>query len=189
MEEKLQQMLANRDAKRLHEAGRELSAVLLPVYFIERELYLLFTRRTQKVKSHKGQISFPGGVYQAEDETLLNTALRECEEEIGLTPERVELLGQLDDVLTMTSNYIITPFVALIPHPYEFKLSRQEIEEIIEVPVSALLEESCFREDTEMVDGKRVSTYFYTYQGNVIWGATAIILNQFLGIFIQAANN
>ena len=143
MEEKLRQMLANREVRRLHEASRELSAVLLPIYCNQGKPYLLFTRRTRSVKSHKGQISFPGGVYQVGDDTLLDTALRETEEEIGLPRDRVELLGQLDDVFTMTSNYIISPFVALIPYPFEFKLSRREIEEIIEAPLGALLDKGC----------------------------------------------
>jgi len=144
----------------------------------------MFTKRTQKVREHKGQISFPGGGQEG-DETLVNTALRECAEEIGLMAEEVEILGELDDTISVTSNYIISPFVALIPWPYQFKVSEEEIEELIEVPISALLDRNCQRQESEIMDGEAVPSYFYDYQGRVIWGATARILKQFLDIFVN----
>jgi 8-oxo-dGTP pyrophosphatase MutT (NUDIX family) len=183
MEQRLQQALADRKVKRIRDASRELSAVLLPLYHKEKEYYLLFTERTQQVKDHKGQISFPGGVYQEEDGTLVNTALRECAEEIGMAPESVRILGELDDIITLTSNYIVSPFVAIIPYPYEFRISQHEIEEVIEVPVSALLDKSSLREEIEVVGGKPEVMRYYRYRGKVIWGATARILYQFLNIF------
>jgi len=160
--------------------------VLLPLYWKQGEYHLLFTKRAESVKEHKGQISFPGGVYQAEDKTLLATALRECAEEIGLAPDEMEVLGELDDVATLTSNYIISPFVALISWPFSLKVNRREIEEIIEVPLQLLLEKDSVRYGTEIIDGEEVTSYFYCYQGSMIWGATAGILNQFLHIFAQA---
>ena len=156
--------------------------MLLPLYCKQGEYYILFTKRTQKVKEHKGQISFPGGGQEG-DETLINTALRECAEEIGLMAEEVEILGELDDTISVTSNYIISPFVALIPWPYQFKVSEEEIEELIEVPISALLDRDCQRQETEIIEGEAVISYFYNYQGRVIWGATARILKQFLDIW------
>ncbi len=160
--------------------------MLLLLYWKQGEYYLLFTKRSESVKEHKGQISFPGGVYQAEDETLLATALRECVEEIGLAPDEMEVLGELDDVVTLTSNYIISPFVALISGPFSLKVNRREIEEIIEVPLHVLLEKDSVRYGTENIDGEKVTSYFYCYRGRVIWGATAGILNQFLHTFAQA---
>jgi 8-oxo-dGTP pyrophosphatase MutT (NUDIX family) len=188
MEKRLRQALANSKVRRIQDASRELSAVLLPLYLKEKEYYLLFTERTQQVKDHKGQISFPGGVYQEEDGTLVNTALRECAEEIGLAPESVRILGELDDIITLTSNYIVSPFVAVIPYPYEFRLSQYEIEEIIEVPVSALLDKSGLREEIEVIEGKPEVMRYYHYQGKVIWGATARILHQFLEIFAAVSD-
>jgi 8-oxo-dGTP pyrophosphatase MutT (NUDIX family) len=188
MEQRLRQALANRRVKRIRNASRELSAVLLPLYRKEDECYLVFTKRTQQVKEHKGQISFPGGVYQEEDRTLVNTALRECAEEIGLVPETVRILGELDDIVTLTSNYIVSPFVAIIPYPHEFRISQQEIEEVIEAPVSALLDKSSLREEIEVVDGKPDVVHYYHYRGRVIWGATARILYQFLDIFTTVIN-
>ena len=140
------------------------AAVLIPLYRKQGQYYILFIKRTEKVKDHKGQISFPGGNYQAEDETLLSTALRECAEEVGLGAEGIDILGELDDEVTSTSNYIVTPFVGLIPWPCRFQLSDYEVEEIIEVPISALLDKNCRRCGTEMLDGEVADSYVYHYQ-------------------------
>ncbi len=141
------------------------------------------------MKDHKGQISFPGGAYEEEDGTLLNTALRECAEEIGLAAEAIELLGELDDFLTIGSGYIISPFVAAILWPYPLKVDPIEVEEIVEVPISALLDKSCLCQGTDTLDDQVITTYFYHYQTKVIWGATARILNQFLDILTQVVKD
>jgi len=185
MKQRLRRLLSQRQKQHIVDTSRVSAAVLLPIYSKQGEYYLLFTKRTQKVKEHKGQISFPGGIYQEGDETLVNTALRECAEEIGLMTEEVEILGELDDIISGTSNYIIAPFVALIPWPYQFKVSGEEIEELIKVPISALLSSGRRRQETEIIEGKAVTSYFYHYQGGVIWGATARILKQFLDTFAQ----
>ncbi len=189
MEQRLQQVLANRKVKRVRDESRELSAVLLPIYCKRGEYYLVFTKRTEQVRVHKGQISFPGGAYQEGDGTLLNTALRECAEEIGLVADKVKILGALDDVITQTSQYIISPFVAVIPWPYQFKVNTEEIAEIIEAPIAALLDKSCLHEETEIIKGEAVTSYSYHHQGRVIWGATAKILNQFLDILAHAVED
>jgi 8-oxo-dGTP pyrophosphatase MutT (NUDIX family) len=186
MEQKLRQALSRREKRPITDAGLIPSAVLVPIYLREEQYYILFTQRTERVKEHKGQVSFPGGAYQEGDRTLLDTALRESAEEIGLAPDDVEVLGELDDTVTTGSNYIVTPFVGLIPWPYKFKVDGWETEEIIEVPISALLDKGSQRQETEVIGGKAVSSYFYHYQGKVIWGATARILHQFLEIFVQA---
>ena len=131
---------------------------------------------------HKGQISFPGGTFEEEDERLLETALRESDEEIGLAPGDVDVLGALDDTVTVTSGYVISPFVALVPWPYRFTANQEEVAEIFEVPIPALLDDGCQHQGTEIRDGETVPAYTYHYQGRVIWGATAGILHQFLGI-------
>ena len=184
MKQRLKQFLSLRQKRRIVDASRISAAVLLPIYYKQGQYYILLTKRTEKVKEHKGQISFPGGAREGE-EMLVNTALRECAEEIGLMAEEVEILGELDDTISRTSNYIISPFVALIPWPYQFQVNREEIEEIIEVPLSALLDSSYQRQETEIIEGAAVISYFYNYQDRVIWGATARILNQFLDIFAQ----
>ncbi|MFC1941066.1 NUDIX hydrolase [Chloroflexota bacterium] len=97
MLKKLKQAFSQRQKARLVDAHRVPSAVLVPIYYKQGEYHLLFTKRTEEVKDHKGQISFPGGAYEERDRTLVNTALRECTEEIGLATEAVEILGELDD--------------------------------------------------------------------------------------------
>ncbi len=189
MKQKLKQALAQRQKSHIVDASRVPSAVLVPIYYKQEEYYILFTKRTEIVKDHKGQISFPGGAYEEQDGALANTALRECTEEIGLAAEVIELLGELDDIATTTSSYIISPFVAAIPWPYPFKVDPIEVEEIIEVPISALLDKDCLRQGTDTLDGQVITTYFYDYQEKVIWGATARILNQFLDIFAQVMKN
>ena len=189
MKQRLKQALAQRQKSHIVDVSLVLSAVLIPIYYKQGQYYILFTQRTEKVKDHKGQISFPGGAYEEQDGTLVNTALRECAEEIGLAAEAVELLGELDDTATTTSSYIISPFVAVIPWPYPLKVDPTEVEEIIEVPISALLDRSCLREEIRVIGGKAITFYWYHYQETVIWGATAWILNQFLDVFVQAVRD
>jgi len=185
MEQRLRQALSLRRKRHIVAASRVSAAVLLPIFYKEGQYFILFIKRTEKVKEHRGQISFPGGAYEEEDGTLVNTALRECAEEISLMADEVEVLGELDDTATMTSNYIVSPFVGLILWPHALKVDQWETEEIIEVPISAFLDKGCLREETEIIDGEAVTSYFYHHQGRVIWGATARILNQFLDIFTQ----
>jgi len=159
--------------------------VLVPIYEKEGQHHILFTKRTDRVREHKGEISFPGGAYEEGDETLVITALRECAEEIGLPAEEVEVLGELDDIVSRVSNYVISPFVGFIPWPYQFRLDVEEVEELIEVPVLALLDKDCLRQETDIINNVEDTLYFYHYRERVIWGATAKILNQFLGILSQ----
>ncbi len=184
MKQKLKQALSLRQKQRIVDSSRISAAVLLPIYYKQGQYYILFIKRTEWVEKHKGEISFPGGAHEERDKTMLDTALRECAEEIGLMPDKVEILGELDDVVSVKTNYVITPFVALIPWPYQFKVDGKETEEIIEVPISALLDKGYSRQ--ELRGGETVTSYFYNYQGRVIWGATARILNKFLGVFAQA---
>jgi 8-oxo-dGTP pyrophosphatase MutT (NUDIX family) len=186
VKEKLRQLLARRQKRHIVDAGRVPSAVLVPIYEKRGQYHIMFIRRTETVKEHKGQISFPGGTRENSDRTLLATALRECAEETGLRAEDIEVLGELDDELTATSNYIVSPFVAVIPWPYRFKCSEDEVAEIIEIPVPALLDRDCLSHSTETLDGRTVDAYAYHYRGMVIWGATARILKRLLDIFARA---
>jgi 8-oxo-dGTP pyrophosphatase MutT (NUDIX family) len=186
VKEKLRQLLAQRQKRRIVDTGRLPSAVMLPLYNKQGQCHILLIKRTEKVKEHKGQISFPGGNRDKEDDTLLATALRECAEEIGLHPADVEVLGELDDEVTTTSNYVVSPFVAMIPWPYQFQMNEEEVDEIIEVPISALLDKDCLHPNTETLNGELIDYCTYHYQERVIWGATARILNRFLDIFTQA---
>lgn len=185
MKERLKQVLAQREKRHITNPGRIPAAVLVPIYEKDGQYHILFIKRTEWVEKHKGEISFPGGTHESRDKTLLDTALRESAEEISLKPEDVEVLGELDDVVSVKTNYRISPFLAFIPCPYEFKVDGRETEEIIEAPVLELMDIGSSRE--EVRGSETVTVYQYNYQGRVIWGATARILNQFLHIFTQAA--
>jgi 8-oxo-dGTP pyrophosphatase MutT (NUDIX family) len=184
MKEKLRQCLALRPKQQISDTTRVPAAVVLPLFYKNGECWILFIKRTETVKYHKGQISFPGGRRETKDLTLRDTALRELYEEIGVPPDNVELLGELDDSVTVTSNYIISTFVGLIPYPYEFKPDPREVAYIIEIPISALLNESCLIEENSVTEAKNI-VYYFDYQDKVIWGATARILKQFLETWTQ----
>jgi len=177
--EYLRNILAERERRVIHDPPYTHAAVLVPLYEKEGSCHILFTKRTQQVKHHKGQISFPGGVFDDDDGDLRETALREAHEEIGLKEGDAEIIGVLDDIIT-TTQFIVTPFVGLFPYPYPFQLSEIEIEELIEVPLASLLDATCFSERTiEEGDQKRL-VYNYQYGSHAIWGATALILKQLL---------
>lgn len=180
---RLKNALQARQILRINDSKLKVSAVLVPVFWKKGQYHMLFIQRTERVKYHKGQISFPGGAYEKKDGVILNAALREAKEEIGLAQDDVRILGELDDTLTATSNYIISPFVGLIPYPYDFKPDKWETEELIEIPIADLLDRNCFSEGITVQDGQEVETYFYRYGNRTIWGATAKILKQFLEIF------
>ena len=182
MKAELKKLLARRQKLSIRAADRVPAAVLVPIYENGGDYHIVFIKRTETVKTHKGQISFPGGGRESRDRTLLDTARREAAEEIGLKLADIEVLGELDDEVTMTSNYIVTPFVAAIPWPYRFVKNSNEVDEIIEVPIRDLLAKGCLRPNTEVLNGKGTDSYAYHYQGRVIWGATARILNKLLEI-------
>jgi 8-oxo-dGTP pyrophosphatase MutT (NUDIX family) len=186
-ENRLSEILSRRSKVRLHDDQRRPSAVLIPIYFRDNLFNIVFTRRTQLVRHHKGEISFPGGAVSPEDHSLLETALRESFEEIGLAPQDVKVLGELDDILTRGSPFIITPFLGSILPDYQFTLSSFETSEIIHMPIESLLEKGCRRDETEIwIDGLSMPTYIYACQDKLIVGATARILKQFLEIYQQA---
>jgi len=187
--QRLKQALSSRHRHNVIDTDRVISAVLVPIFRKQDEYHLLFTKRTETLRDHKGQISFPGGVCEEYDSTLLDTALRECFEEIGLAGEMIEVLGGLDDTPTMTTHYLITPFVAAIPWPLRLKIDPVEVDEIIEAPISALLDKDCFRQEDDPVNNGTSEGPFYYYDKRIIWGATARIITQFLEVWTEAVGD
>ena len=155
------------------------AAVLLPL--VDRgEPFVVFAKRTDRVGTHRGQISFPGGRVDPSDAGFLEAALRESEEEIGLPRTAVEPLGALDDTETVATQFIITPFVGVVRTPVAWQPDGHEIEKVIEVPLAALRDLSSLRVEYRERGGVRHEVLFWDYQGETIWGATARILKQYL---------
>lgn len=186
MIEKLRQGLTGLAKRCVIDPSRTPSAVVLPVFLKRGEYHILFVRRTETVKQHKGQISFPGGRYENFDLTLLQTALRETYEEIGIPSDRIIILGELDDYVTLNSNFIVSAFVGQIPYPYDFKIEPNEIARLIMVPIALLLDESYQQEDPELFKG--LPKPVYHFGNDIIWGATARILTQFLEVWKTVSN-
>lgn len=154
--------------------------MLVPLYNTEEGPYVLFTKRTDAVEHHKGQISFPGGAADPDDPDALSTALREIHEELGIAPHDVKVLGALDDVPTVVSGFVITPFVGVIPHPYPLRINPVEIAEVLFVPLSLFRDAKNMRVEERARDGERVNVYFYYHGRHEIWGATARIMKGFI---------
>ena len=164
------------------EAGREgagtPASVLVPVVAHPDGLTVLFTQRTSHLRSHSGQVSFPGGRAEPEDPTPEFTALREAGEEIGLKAEQVEIIGRLPEYLTRTG-YRVTPVIGLLTPPLELAPDPREVEEVFEVPLAFLLDPRNHQRKTREFQGRTVSFYAMPYGSRNIWGVTAGILVNF----------
>jgi 8-oxo-dGTP pyrophosphatase MutT (NUDIX family) len=182
LKDRVADILRGRIAHQAAPEGFRRAAVLLPLYANEAGPHLLLTKRTESVPTHKGQISFPGGGYEEPDGDLQATALREAEEEIGLHPQDVQIVGTLDDTVTASTRHIVRPFVGVVPHPYPYRLDPFEIEYLIPLPIRGLICGAPFREEMWERDGRRFPVYFYEHEGQTIWGLTAKILKQFVEV-------
>jgi len=163
------------------------AAVLVPV--TDRDgPHVVFTKKTSGVPHHKGQFSFPGGVVETGDGSRVETALREAWEEIRLPAEAVEVLGLLDDTPTRATNFVITPVVGIVRDPVVFKPDGREIERVIEVPLATLRDPAIFRTELWERDGEPHPVLFYQVSAeDLVWGATARILSQFLALLDEEA--
>jgi 8-oxo-dGTP pyrophosphatase MutT (NUDIX family) len=159
--------------------GRTDSAVLAPLFAdAAGELHAVFTRRRDDLRRHAGEISFPGG-RQDPGETLIETALREAHEEVGLPPEAVDVLGALEPTPTLVTNYAIYPFVGLIEPGFEWVMGETEVAEVLELPLAEL--RAGAGERRLVRKGIPFRTPTYEVGGQLIWGATARILQDLIG--------
>ncbi len=155
------------------------AAVLLPLLESSRGVEILLTRRTNEVKSHRGQVSFPGGTVSPADEGVIDTALRETEEEIGLSRSQIKILGTLPPISTVSTGYFVYPSVATLLPPLNFKLNTREVKEIFTVPVEFILSEQNWRLDPVETQDGTFTTFYFRYQGYLVWGMTARLLRKF----------
>lgn len=162
------------------------AAVLMPLYFDLDEWHLLLTQRTETVSTHKGQVAFPGGRADPEDRDAVATALREAEEEIGLQSANVDVLGYLDDLITVT-RYRVTPVVARIDWPVPLRLSEFELSSVFGVPVRWLADPAHrvveYRDPP--VPGPRLEVIHWPFQGYDIWGASARMISNLLDVWLS----
>lgn len=160
------------------------SAVLIPFLREEGEYKILFTKRTHKVDDHKGQISFPGGGVEREDRSFQDTALRETHEEVGILPEDITVLGRMDDARTLSSNFLIHPFVGHVPYPYEFVINQREVKRILLIPLNLFFPGSPRADERGTVEyeGRSYVGQTYHYDGEVIWGATARLMKTLIDL-------
>ncbi len=178
----LQESLSSRQRVEDQEPARRYAAVLVPLFYHKEAYHLLFTQRTERLTTHSGQVAFPGGLREVGDENLLRTALREAEEEVGLKQDDVQVLGPLDDIRTRSTNYIVTPFVGLIPHPYCYRPDPTEVAEIFSVPLPFLQDRQNLNHELWVHNGEEIPLVTYRYQGYRIWGATQKITENLLEI-------
>jgi 8-oxo-dGTP pyrophosphatase MutT (NUDIX family) len=162
----------------LDDAGCRRSAVKMLLMNKSGEPHVLLTKRSQKVSTHKGQISFPGGVYDECDDSILGTAYRETWEEVGVSRDVIEFIGQFDDYRSIYGHHV-SCFVGAIEYPFFYQFNRDEIDDYVEAPLRIFVDmEYEYMEEVEH-QGRVMSVYHYFYNGYEIWGLTARILTDF----------
>ncbi len=158
------------------------SSVLLPFFIKNNQHWLLLIRRADTLQYHSGEISFPGGMVEEGDLNLVTTAKRETFEEVGVLEDDIEIVGPLDDVSTLTSNFIIHPFIGIIPFPYPFRINRQEVSYIIEIPLNFFLNSPNLQYVSINYKGDTFTTPAFDYEGAIIWGATERIIENLISL-------
>lgn len=167
--------------------GPKIGAVLLLLVPAEQEFNVILTLRKQYKGTHGGQMSFPGGKRDEKDENLSYTALRETQEEIGILPEKIGLIGKLSELYVQPSNFLVYPFVGVLTEKADFIKQENEVEEIIPIPLSFFLDPaSSTTAKVRVLQNTRVEVPAYVYNGYTIWGATAIMMSEF--IYLLKAN-
>jgi len=170
------------EASTVEEAGvSRASAVLAACWEHDGALEVLLTRRSRALRAHSGEVAFPGGRADP-GETLLEAALREAAEEVALDPSKVEVLGELDHLMTVTSGSFIVPFVGLLPgRPAGLVANPDEVDAVLFVPVDELLRDDVYREERWSWAEADISVFFFELVGDTVWGATAAMLRHLLG--------
>ena len=166
------------------EGGFRIASVLVPLVRDVKDISVVLSTRTERVPHHKGQVCFPGGSRDEEDTSLVGTALREAREELGILEKDVELLGELPPVPTMT-DFLISPYVGILPGNYPFMCDEYEVEEVFQAPLSIFLQPERYRTMETFFRGEPHPVYFFDYNEKTIWGATAKILRRLADLIID----
>lgn len=156
------------------------AAVLVSIVYRQGVPHFILTKRTESVSTHKGQISFPGGLWEKGDRDLTQTALRETYEEIGISPEKVEVLGEFNDFQAIT-DHLVRPIVGLVSSEAAFCLHEGEVAYLLEIPLSFFLNDPPVVKQ-RLVRGEWIDVYYYDYRGEIVWGLTARIIKDFLDL-------
>lgn len=163
------------------------ASVLITLFEENNENYISFIRRASTLRAHSGEIAFPGGAAEINDVSPIVTALREAQEEIGLSPSRAEVLGIMTPVFTVVSNFLVTPVVAYLPEgPGTLHLQASEVSEIIFLPLQGLADPSIYHTEQWVRDDMAHTVYFYDYGSYRIWGVTAGMLTMLLELLRDA---
>jgi 8-oxo-dGTP pyrophosphatase MutT (NUDIX family) len=178
MKEHIRNCLAALNRRRLANGFTREAAVLMPVLEWDHKYHFLLTQRTEEVQTHKGQISFPGGMREG-DEDLMKTALRETFEEVGIEENSIEILGRFHDYLSITG-YRVAPFAGFIKGPFTINPQVREVAEVLQVPFRIFLDPNRLRIEKRTVLRRESDVYFYSYGTYQIWGLTALIIKDFL---------
>ena len=178
--ERIRKLLKGYSAKRKKVKKSFPSAVLVPLVEHQKDLCILFIKRTDLVKYHKGEISYPGGTKDHHDRNLRETLLREINEELGINSAKIEILGSIDEQITVT-NFLVRPYIGYLPFPINVTPDPFEIADIIIIPIHQLLYQPVHKE-VIMRNRTAMILYTYYYEKYTIWGATARILHNFFEI-------
>lgn len=182
LKESLKERLQNYTPRIVEAPGRIPAAVLVPFFERNGEPHILFTKRTEEVQHHPGEICFPGGSREDSDSDLLSTALRELKEEVSVEPATVEVLGRMDAIKTVSSSFLVVPYVGFLQPGATFHANRDEVQEILEVPFRHLLRPDIFHAEERIVDQRPLTVYYYQWETHTIWGVTARILKSVLDL-------
>ncbi len=176
--ESLRKRLRERPRRSISYPDYRKAAVLILFFEKEKSPHVIMTLRTERVSTHKGQVSFPGGGFDSTDRDFLNTALRETHEEVGIEPSAVEVIGEFDEYISIMGFHVYVFAGALNSKP-EYRPCTDETEQVLEVPLSMFINEEYERCEKLEHEGREFDVYYYNFNGITIWGMTARIMTDF----------
>ena len=176
--QELRDRLEKRDVRHIESEGHKIAAVKMILMNKNNAPHVLLTKRSQKVATHKGQISFPGGMRDEVDEKIIDTAYRETFEEVGISEEKIEYIGRFDDYVSIYGHHVAC-FIGSVDYPVEYEFNEDEIDDYVEAPLSIFVNEEYDRAVPYEYMGRTANVFYYYFENHEIWGMTARILTDF----------